>query len=371
MELITIEVRSRIRSCNIFILTRDILEKSSIQLKLKENVIILRMGSQIKFLPLNFIKIIPKTLSSLTVTDNWISLRVQTQPIEGSYGSFKTEIVATPGDSTIDFQNNPINIEHRLKERNCCLRCSRCKNDITNVVFFKRVLPLPSNICEPSEWFCCNHDGSDYSVIPYPRESDCFYERNYRLLNKAIFKKELKIDEDSQTVTCNRCLSTLGGHSTYKDSIKIWNCCVEFKFSDDESDIEKASDPLQDFISIVSNRTDIFTGNRILVETLDGERSHYLILQVMDKNLELLIEKDCAMLSQGDTIELASSRVTKLLYKYTENETEMKRYCVDTERCQVALPVMMAAVDHLSSSTKRYPPSYRIIDKYFVGFVYL
>lgn len=367
METITIEVRSRLRSCNIFISTREIFEKDSIQLKLNESVITLRIGSEIKHLPLELIKIIPKTISSLTVVKNWISLRVQTQPIQSAYGSFKTELIASSDNS----EPRSSEIELHLKDKRCVLACSRCKNDISKVVFFKRILPLPTNSCEPSEWFCCNHDGGDYSALPDPKESDCFYEKDSRLLNKAIFKKELKTDKDIKTVTCNRCLSVIGANSTSKNSLKIWNCCVDYRILDDTLAVREASDPLKDFTLIINDRTDIFTGNRLLVESADSDRSHYLLVQLMDQSLELLDEKDGSELSRSDTIELKSSRVTKLLYRYAETETEIKSYCKDVDRCQVALPVMLAAVNHLVSTTKRYPPSYRIIDKYYVGYIHL
>lgn len=370
METITIELRSRLRSCNIFISTRDILEKSSIQLKLNEAVISLRIGSQMKYLPLKSIKIIPKTLSSLTVTGNWISLRVQTQPIESAYGSLKTEIFST-SDSPDNPESKTNNLELHLKEKHCVLVCSGCKNELSKVLFFKRVLPLPTNNCDPSEWFCCNHDGDDYAKLLNPKESDCFYETDYQLLNQASLKKDLKSNEAITTITCNRCLTMFGTRSTFKESFKIWNCCVDYKFSDHSYDTYKASDPLKDFTLIISNKTDIYSGNRLLLKATDGNRSHYLLVQLMDKNLELLAEKDLHKSSVTDTIELTPSRVMKLLYRYAETEKEITSYCVDTERCEIALPVMLTAVTHLTSSTKRYPPSYRNIDEYYVGYIHL
>ncbi|XP_012264164.2 uncharacterized protein LOC105690705 [Athalia rosae] len=371
METITIEVRSRLRSCNIFISTRDILERSSVKLKLNESVIVLSIAGQTKYIPLRSIKIAPKTLSSLNVSRNWISLRVQTEPDHPTHGSFKTELVGT-SNAIGDPNNKSAQVEHRLKEKNCILHCSRCKNEISDKLFFKRVLPLPGENCDPSEWFCCNHNGDDYATLPDPKESDCFYEKHYRVLNKTILKEELILDGVREEVTCNRCLSVLGNWwSTSKKSVKFWNCCVDFKYLDDASTIEKASDPLKDFFLILSDRKDIFTGNRLLIEAFDGDRPHYLLIQLMDQNLELLTEKNLSKLGKDDTIDLATSRVTKLLYKYTEIEAEMKSFSEDVDRCQVALPVMLAAMDHLSTTTKRYPPAYRITDKYFVGYTYV
>lgn len=376
MDTITIELRSRLRSCNIFISSekkKNNIEKNTINLKLNDSEIRLKIGNKTFHFPLTSAKIIPKTLSSLNVNDNWISLRVQTQPTESSYGSFTREIVSAE-DSHSAKLSSPI--ELCLKEKDLVIRCTRCKNQITGVIFFKRVLPLPSGNTDPGEWFCCTH-GGNYKALTEPGETDCFYERDYRILNKGVFNKELKIEDKNkgnEMIRCNRCFSGIGVRnleSVNEASVKVWNCCVDYKFLDLSSGVDlNSSDPLKDFSTIILDRTDIFTGNKIILQTCEGSRYHFLIVRVMDKNLELLVEKDYFRNEDLDCIvELDSIKVTKVLYKYSETEDGIKNESVDVDRCQIALPVMLAAVDHLSSTTKRYPPACRVVDEYFVGYI--
>lgn len=363
MESVTLELRPRLRSCNVFISVRNMVDLDTIQLRLNEDIITFKIDDTVNKLLLSFVKILPNSLCLLKVSGNWISFRIQTKPFDSKFGSFETEIVAVSDVQSGTAKSNVKHVELPLKEHNYVLHCTHCENVISNTVHFKKVLPLPSSDCDPNEWFCCQHNGNEYSTLLNPRESDYFYGAYYCILHKNIFKANLKLNE---TVVCNRCLSVLGMLRD-DNSVKIWNCCVKYKLLNEPFLTHKASDPLDDFILITKSFMDDIANGQFLLEASTTNGTHYMLIQPMDRQLEVLVEPDSV--NDNNLIHLRQTYVTKVLYKYGENKTELACNTTQLQYCQVALPIMLAGIEHLLSSTKRFPPAYRVVDKLHVGYI--
>ena len=364
MESVNLELRPRLRSLSAYISLENNIDTSTIKVKLLEDVIEIRVEDQTYILPLINAKLLPSSLSSLGITNRWISFRIQTQP-SSIYGKFETEVIKNDDKSNGDFINNSEKIELPPKNTDCKLFCSCCKNEITKIVSFQRVLPLPSSDCDPQEWFCHKH-GDEEPFSLDPKESDLFYSVNYLVLNKNVFIDSLKLR--NSLINCNRCFSILGSlHGKESKSMKIWNCCIEYKTLSNESAIKRAASPLSDFLLTVKDSAELTLGEKILLEAQDENSLHYILLRPMEAKLNILTEDKINSVDQ--TIKLKSSFVVKVLYKYGVTIKTTKHNDPNVKYCEVALPSILAGMDKLVSSSTRFPPAYRKAEDFYIGYL--
>jgi hypothetical protein len=363
MDTITLELRTQLRSLNAYISLIKNIEASKIKVKLLENAIEIQIEENVYNLPLSNVKLLPSSLSSLGITNRWIFFRIQTQP-NSIYGTFETELLNADNNSTNNFLNTTNKAKLPPENVNCKLICTCCKYEITKTTCFKRILPLPSADCDPQEWFCCKHShGEPFSLEP--GESDLFYSINYSIFNKNLFKDNLKLR--NFLIHCGRCFSILGS-SNYKNfkSLKIWNCCIEYKISNDNSVI-KGSPPLTDFLSIVKHVSELVTGEKILLEAQDANSIHYILLRPMEAKLNIFTEEKVN--SKDQVLNLNSSFVVKVLYKYGESNKTTKHNDRDVKYSELALPSILAGMDQLVNSSIRFPPVYRKVDDFYIGYL--
>ncbi|KAJ8678703.1 hypothetical protein QAD02_014490 [Eretmocerus hayati] len=365
MESITLELRPRLRSLNAYMSLKESIDASAVKVKLLEDTIEIEIGEKLFILPLTNVRLLPTSLSSLGITNRWISFRIQTQP-HAIYGTFETELIETDNalnDVSLTCKNTtglpPKNVE-------CKLLCVCCKHEITKSICFQRVLPLPSSDCDPQEWFCCDHSGNESFSLD-PKGSDLFYSINYYVLNKSIFIGELKLR--NYLVHCNRCLSVLG--STNKEnskSLRIWNCCVEFESFGSDSFFNKTS-PLDDFLCSIKHTAELVIGEKVLLEAQDTNSIHYVLLRPMEAKLNLLTNEKPT--SNASTLKLESSFVVKVLYKYGESRKTSRSNDTDIKYCELALPSILAGMDQLVTSSARFPPAYRKAEDFYIGYLRL
>ncbi|XP_044016785.1 uncharacterized protein LOC122858137 [Aphidius gifuensis] len=367
MEHMTIELRQRIQSCNVFILLDKSSDNQHIQLRLRNTSILVNI-SNLKFnIDLPNITIIPETLSSLNVAGTWITFRVQTKPSDSTFGTLKTEFL------TIDSNDNKTILKYNkpLKCTKIIIACQCCKNVLTKSdIEFKRILPLPSDDCDPCEWFCgCNHshnnddkiDLSNVKMLLAPREHDYLYGSHYCLLSNKIFLDKMKYNE--QDVVCNRCLSVLGVQSPdIPNSIKFWNHSLEYLSSTD-NDYNIKTTPIDDFksalISCINNEY-----KQIIFIANEHNNKSILFVKLLEKNLTILIEESTRNI-------LKNIQAIKIMYKH--DNIEMKnidnKNSNDIITCKISLKSFNAAIEHLISTSCRIPPIYRLLDDYHIGYV--
>ncbi|XP_011349211.1 uncharacterized protein LOC105286170 isoform X2 [Ooceraea biroi] len=302
MEFITLELRPRLQSCNVFIAVREeFRSKKNIEIKLLEsNVILVLERNSVKF-SLPFVKVIPTSLSALNVTGNWISFRLQMAPLESVFGSFNTEIV-TDSSRTVErsvTRSPPLldDIKLLFESSGCNILCTCCKSVISKSISFKRFLPLPDTEYDPDEWFCCRHTSKSVprSSDVQPRETDYLYGFCFSVLHESIFA----------------------------DNVQVWNCCIDYKPCSGASSTVNATDPLGDFLMLVrvslsEARGAVGEAGEIILQTSHGRRSHWLWIRAMDRKLSLMTEPSHGVShdTNTDTIFLQQKYVAKVLYKY-------------------------------------------------------
>ena len=362
MEAITLEIRPQLRSLNAYISLIQDIDKSTIKVKLVEDAIIIQIKEKTYNLPLSNVKLLPTSLSSLGITNSWISFRIQTQP-NVLFGTFETEVIDNKNKANYGFLNISSDLQLPPKNKNCKILCTCCKNEITKTACFQKILPLPSSDCDPQEWFCHKH-GSDEPFTLEPKESDFFYSVNYCLLNKHIFEGSLKLR--NSLVHCNRCFSIVGlTNGKELKSLKIWNCCIEYKVLNDKSVISETLSPLTDFLSTIKHTADLIIGEKVLLEAQDINNIHYILLRPMEAKLNVL--KEGSVKLEEEIITLESSFVAKVLYKYGESKSTTKHDDPNVKFCELSLPSILAGMDALVTSSKRFPPAYRKAEDYYIG----
>ncbi|XP_014475743.1 PREDICTED: uncharacterized protein LOC106745030 [Dinoponera quadriceps] len=375
MELVTLELRPRLQSCNAFIAMKKNQDLKDIQVKLSEsNIVLIFKDYSMNFL-LPFIKIVPTSLSMLNVRNNWICFRLQTAPLKSVYGSFSTEVVTDSNKSTqLTSSSQPIlgNIKLLFKASECIVSCACCKNVISRSIAFKRVLPLPDIQCSPDEWFCCKHSSDDVVKNIETEESDYLYGSYFALLHKNIFINSLHIDD--KTLTCDKCFLHIG--TLYScDLFQIWNCSIDYKPQNDTLNTVNATDPLNDFLIFIKNSLTGVLGEEIILQTSLGKQTHYLLIKPMDHELNLITEEtynqNQIICNTDISISLQQKRVAKVLYKYDTNKIANTNNHWNVEYHKVGLPMIEAGLNHLLSSTKRLPHNYRNIADYFFGYIVL
>lgn len=368
MKFITLELRSRLQSCNVFISMQRNLNFENVQVILSESDIVLIFESCKMKLLLPSIKIIPTSLSSLNIIDEWICFRLQTEPSKPMFGSFNTEVVTNSIKSIQSVTCPQIlhNIKILVKETECTILCTCCKSIISRLVTFKRFLPFPDTEYNSDEWFCCKHSSN---VIPNSlqiQETDYLYGSWFVILHKDIFKDNLHID--NKTLVCSKCLLHIG--TFHADNLfKIWNCCVDYKPNSIQLSIVNSTDPLNDFLIIIKNSLNEVLEEDIILRSSLGELTHYLLIKSMKCQLDLITEPN--VISDTDIISLQRKYVTKVLYKYETHKTDVITNCLDSKYYEVSLSIIDAGLKYLLSSTKRLPHIYRTTADYLFGYIIL
>lgn len=370
MELITLELRPRLQSCNIFISVRKDLCLRNVQIKLLESNLILTVEDCSMNFSLPSIKVIPTSLSTLSIINNWIYFRLQTAPLESAFGSFSTEVLTNLNKSIrLSTYSQPIldNIKLLFETSKCNILCACCKNVISNSISFKRFLPLPDTEYDPDEWFCCKHSCNVANNMQ-PQESDYLYGSCFSVLHKNIFGNNVCIN--SKTLTCNKCLLHIGTFHAYS-LFKIWNCCVDYKPQNNVLSTISATDPLSDFLILVRDSLSEILGEEIVLQTSVGKQAHCLLIKPMDCKLNLITEPDKTV-CDTDIISLQQKCTAKVLYKYEINKVTIITNYLNVKYHEVGLPVIEAGLNYLLLSTKRLPHIYRTAATgYFFGYIAL
>ncbi|KAL6265328.1 hypothetical protein P5V15_002129 [Pogonomyrmex californicus] len=373
MELITLELRPRLQSCNVFISMQKDLCLKNVQIKLLENSIVLILEDRNINFSLPSIKILPISLSTLSIINNWICFRLQTMPMESVFGSFNTEVVTDLNKSSIQpssTHSQPIlnDIKLLFEMSECTMLCACCKNIISKSINLKRFLPLPDAEYDPDEWFCCKKNCNVMSNIQ-PQETDYLYGSYFSVLHKNIFENNVCID--NKTLTCNKCLLHIGSFHV-SNLFKIWNCCVDYKPQNHELNTVNATDSLSDFLTLARESLSEILGEEIILQTSVGKQTHRLLIKPMDYKLNLITESDYKVDGNTDAISLQQKCVAKVLYKYETNKFIINANYLNVKYHEVGLPIIEAGLNYLLSSTKRLPHIYRTAaTDYYLGYIVL
>ncbi|KAH0534711.1 hypothetical protein KQX54_007194 [Cotesia glomerata] len=332
MESLTIELRPQLRSGYVYVQLKPNRQISSINICHEGDSMTAKIDE--KELKLNLLPIeVNSSVTSLQFLDQWIIFRIQLSQ-STLYDSSdlknnkKTEVLTT-------------GIDLPPAQKSFELTCTGCKNSITkNEVLFERVLSLPSEECEPSEWFCCSHSVVDYKNI---------------LLT------------DYNEVTCNRCLSVLGAVNN-DGSFRIWSHSLQFASSEDlGASAGQKKSPLIDFKLALKE----FVKKGNLYEEIhffasEQEKKVSLLIKIMDKNLLMLTQSS---VESSVEVMLDERCVIKVLYKVLDDGSEPLKDASNCSAYRLSLSSIHAAVDHLTTSSLKLPLIYRTTETYCIGYI--
>ncbi|KOB72995.1 putative histidine triad protein member [Operophtera brumata] len=323
-----------------------------------------------------FCQIIPNSMSCLKIDKDTISFRLLTEPENG--GNFYNELLAP--NTTVNNKGNDLKVNVTVGI-DIVITCGNCSNVISNAAIkFDRVLELPSENLDMSEWFCHGHchGNSDHTeIVLKPNKMDFLYRLTYFLINSSLLSdKTNKFNLTRDVYHCNRCLAWLGLKN--KDMIKLFNSEIIIQ----EDSVEKrvfsyntsvGNKPTDDFIFTVESMIKEFDLGlqytimcKIVLEcSVSANKKQYLLIWVMDKELQVLRVKTQIV---TDKIELQSSSVTKLLYKVEQSlSDEVESWLADPAvvSSDVSKSMFNSGIEHLQEMSLKVPESFRYTNGFF------
>lgn len=330
-----------------------------------------------------FFQLHTRTLSQLMIKNNYISFRINTNE-----GSFSSELLHL-NESNV--ANNNFNLIVNAKINTpYVIRCSNCTNSLIDQTKYNRILELPSDNMDMSEWFCHKHHshGNDEAenggstffddncderkngLKFKPSNTDIFYGNFFAIFSMTSFKN---IRTKGKLVYCKRCFQFLGEITNLKtnDSIRVWNDTITFSDPDTSYDNAKfffSNDSiLKNFIFILRKMRNELSIDphqifKVIFETtLSDGKINVLLVQVMDSDLAML-----RMMHTNDEsglIVLKKFNTMKLLFKFEEDENQamVKFWLSNTNisSVQVSPQMFTTAVNNLVKMTTLIPECYR------------
>ncbi|KAK7792579.1 hypothetical protein R5R35_008673 [Gryllus longicercus] len=316
-------------------------------------------------------RLVPNTLSCLRAEDEFVSFRVQTEPLTGLHGSFSREIIPMTFNENGEQRTiNESTAPNIIASNTCQISCHCCGNELARY-HVQRVLPLPSGNLDSSEWFCHGGHGHGTKFSLAPHSGDLLYGPCYFLMSKEWLQPSALNSNDTRVARCKRCLAWLGTSVT--SHITLWNCTVSI---DDSS----CSSPLQDFIKCVAHAITSCVGLmcRVIVETqVMEEETQYILLWIIDKNLQILTNSEAREIHCADNnsfIEtvLKPQNTVKLLYLHQSCFTSVVKAWQDDVSVQcinVAKSMFTDGLEHMRKMTKCIPQPYRVTNNFFTAYL--
>ena len=347
------EFRPRLQACQFYIKAE--IPPESTRLSVLSKSIILNCENILIEISLDNMQVIPDSVSGLTGKGGSFCFRVQTDS-KSIWGSFKTEVLELKKTLKKSEKYIPPIELHKPLEIYC--RC--CSNKLSDKpITFNRLLPLPSSNLEAADLFCHQHDNDNLKVMTDPKQNDCLYGSYFIKLDASYLNK-------CETILhCSRCLSWLGLRE--RNSVQLWNSTISFNRNVSSTQDEIA---LSDFIAIVKEMSEEMIGLscKILLQcTLSSMETHYLLLWVMEKNLQLLTSDEFSY-----PIILKENTVIKLLFKFeTANTPMVNSWLKDiyTVNIEVSKQMLVEGLKHLQIMTSYIPEDYRITNEMYVSYI--
>ncbi|KAG6464204.1 hypothetical protein O3G_MSEX014352 [Manduca sexta] len=406
IKSVLMELRSRLRSCNVYITTGvDFTKECNLKISIKSNRIILNYYNDYKssrrdslssieslsdcysedefeattIIPIvEFCQIIPNSMSCLKIDKNTISFRILTEPTNG--GNFYKEFISENLEDSVKSSDVKVNVRVGDAVKIICSNCSNLISD--GCVKFERILELPSNNMDMSEWFCHGHShGSQTEVVLKSNKLDFLHRLTYFAINPSVLsEKTNKFNSKRAVYHCNRCLAWLGLKN--KDNIKLFNSEVKIQQNDTEQlaltfKNQLASVHVSDFVHTIECMMKEFNLGlqftimcKIVLEcTISVIKKQYLLIWVMDKELQVLRNKDQIV---TDKIELQSNIATKILFKIElELNDEVESWLSDPSvvSTDISKNMFHQGVEHLQQMSLKVPETFRNTNGYSVSYL--
>ncbi|XP_045507918.1 uncharacterized protein LOC123703804 [Colias croceus] len=407
---IFVELRSRLRSCNVYITTNiDFSKNCNLKISIQANCIVLNYyNNRLKrsdslssieslsdysdddennvtcSIPIEeFCYVIPNSMSCLKIDKNTISFRILTEP---KNGSFYSEFLSPSSlENKIKVSTMVINLKANEEVK---IICGNCSNVISNDgIKFDRILELPTSNLDMSEWFCHGHGhshGNTSSNIEIkPNKLDFLYRLTFFVVNNStLAEKTNKFNMRRSIYHCNRCLAWLGLKT--KDTVKLYNSEVKLlhnnieKYAFTQKNSTDNNISIDDFIFTIEMMMNEFNLGlqytvmyKIVLEcAFSAANKQYLLIWVMDKELQVLRNNDDVILN--DRIKLKSTFLTKILYKIeTSLNEEVEAWLSDPSviSTDISKTMFSNGVDHLQKMSLKVPEMFRYTNGFCVSYL--
>ncbi|XP_068624393.1 uncharacterized protein [Battus philenor] len=401
---ILMELRSRLRSCNVYITAGVNLNKDcNLKINIQSDCIVLNYYGEscsrrnslssidsltdysdeecedYSYIPIHeFCHIIPNSMSCLKIDKNTISFRILTEPKNG--GNFYTEFLSA-NNLTNNLKNNlKINLDAGSDVR---IICGNCSNVISNDwVKFDRILELPTTNLDMSEWFCHGHcHGESSQPVLNPNKNDFLYRLTYFVINNNLLaEKTNKFNSKRDIYHCNRCLAWLGLKT--KNNVKLYNSEVKIQTSDISVQVfthnnQTNSVSIDDFIHTIECLTresnlgvQYSVMCKLILEcSISSTSKQYLLVWVMDKELQVLRNVDQI---ESERVTLQSSLLTKVLYKVESSlNEEVETWLSDPAvvSTDISKNMFYRGMEHLQAISQKVPEAFRTTNGYSISYL--
>lgn len=343
-----IEIRPRLQSVNILINLKRRLSSPSISIT-NDDIFIIDDNFKYK-IPLKSLRIVPNSLNNMNINDNFISFRFATT--NDTFGTFKSEILhlKTETDKSIERKffesNSTLSLE--------CTNCSQvyCKEN------FKRILPLPSETSDPSEWFCHAH-GPDKNANINPKIDDIFYSTSFAHINSQLLKNILK---SKTNLVCNRCLAWIGTIEN-ENSHRIWFNTI--KFSNENRSLSTI--PLNDVYLTIRNvlKDTLLNSAKVILQCqVNKDQIDYILLWIIEKKLNVLVDDD-----QNDYNDIF---MAKILFKFVSGSNNIVNQWLNdviVANVSVSKPMMIDVLKYLYKMNKLLPKEWNFSNDFYVSYL--
>lgn len=357
---ILLEIRPRLQSVNVFVNLKS--EYTNTSVALDDNCFILILDEKKFKVNCENFKIIKNTLNNFQKNDNFISFRFATDSLN-NFGSFKSEFLQSEPIQPINRDNsvykylNANMTDNKSFDKNFSIKCGNCFKIFLLNTTFERVLPLPSENMNQSDWFCHAHSKEKFSLQPGIK--DLYYSNYYVYLNSSV-PSNLQIS--NKVICCNDCLSSIGVVLDDK-TLKIWFNTVLFE----TSRLKFKPDPRGDIFGVIFNalQDSLNLSLKLILNCQEsGEKLKYILLWVLEKKLEIsIVNKE----SQFQNLNVA-----KVLFKteFGENELVNKWLRDVNVSCFSISKVMMSEIEkHLSEMHSFIPKNFSNSNDFYISYV--
>lgn len=385
---IMIEYSSRLQVANFFILfKRRFADTKTVKILLKPSDISIHYDGEKVTLDLTeHFQLETCSLSLLNIGGDNVSFRLNTN----NENNFRFEYLnLNNNDTPSEILKLKLNVE---SDKDFQIICSNCTCPLSAMQNYRRILELPSENLDLSEWFCHKHHHSatettsnDHPINAKekfnfakfnPRDTDLLYGQFFFLFNAT---KLTNVKIKNNFVYCRRCLSFIG--ETVRDAtIKIWDENIKILSKLESIRLFDGSSIFKNFYFIIQKNVQDFdfmssaglpSTNKILFETKDTDGStNFLLLQIMNKNLELFTLSGFV----NGMVSLKQLLGMKVFYRIESDENRpMVKFWQNDVGCsniQISKKMFTIAVDTLNEYSQFVPVTYRNMGGFTISYLH-
>lgn len=349
------EIRPRLQSVNVYIVLKQ--KTTDVNVVLNHNDISINVEGSVYKIPCVGVNILPESLSSLQINGFHVSFRFQTDNNpQDLTGRFKAEFLQPPRTQNYVATNT----NWLKKNTSYSLFCCNCRKIFCNDVSFQRVLPLPSDNLDISDWFCHGHN-IDTDTNLNPKANDVFFTETYVHLADSLVNDETI--KSNKIIVCKRCLFWLG-LSVNNSVLKLWFNTIGFK-SDDQTYNSSALSDVYVVTNEILSSSFLNMAKIIFHCQVNDNVTNYILLWVIEKKLNIIAD-----LSKGIT----KCDVAKVLFKFENFECPMilewQKESV-TSVVGISKAMMVDLLKHLQKVNKIFPKEFSVSNGFLVSYLCL